>query len=50
MFHSIRQKLIATSVLIVSAAIVLVSAVSYYFARGFILDDLNEQLTRISQS
>src|SRR5450830_964577 len=50
MFHSIRQKLIATSVLIVSVAIVLVSAVSYYFARGFILDDLNEQLMRISQS
>ena len=48
MFQSIRQKLIATSVLIVSRAIVLVSAVSYYFARGFILDDLNEKLSLLS--
>lgn len=50
MLHSIRQKLMATSVIIVSVAIVLVSAMGYDFARRFILDDLNEQLGGISRS
>jgi len=47
MFSSIRLRLIGTSVLIVILAIAIVSFISYRFARGFLLDDLNVELTHI---
>ena len=45
---SIRLRLIGTSVLIVIVAIAIVSFLSYRFARGFMLDDLNVQLSQIA--
>ncbi|MGZ5846655.1 MAG: cache domain-containing protein, partial [Ramlibacter sp.] len=50
MFSTIRVRLISTSVLIVIAAVAIVSLVSYRFSRSFILDDLNVQLSGISTS
>ena len=50
MFSTIRVRLIGTSVLIVIAAVAIVSLVSYRFSRSFILDDLNVQLSGISTS
>jgi methyl-accepting chemotaxis protein len=48
MLSSIRLRLIGTSVLIVIAAIAVVSFLSYRFARGFMLDDLNVALSQIA--
>ncbi|WP_427914849.1 methyl-accepting chemotaxis protein [Ramlibacter sp. MMS24-I3-19] len=50
MFSTIRVRLIGTSVLIVIAAVAIVSLVSYRFSRSFILDNLNVQLSGISTS
>ena len=50
MFHSIKTRLIGTSVLIVVAAVVVTSIVGYRYARALLLDELNVQLGATSHA
>ncbi|MCR5868659.1 MULTISPECIES: methyl-accepting chemotaxis protein [Aquincola] len=50
MFSTVRFRLIATSLLIVVAAIAIVGFISYRFTRASMLEDMQLQLGRIAQS
>ncbi len=49
MFHSIKSRLIATSVAIVAAAVAVTGVVGYAHARKLLLDDLSAQLGQTSR-